>query len=810
MDSRIISHLGEALISDEKIALLELIKNSSDADSLNCNIEIDTHFQSQHGFGRIILEDNGNGMNPFIIENAFLRIASSFKIRQQKISPIYKRLALGSKGIGRLSLNQLGSYVEVETKLNTEIFDYVTNLKEYFGTDDITALIKENENKYFKFSINWLDFNNSIKLEDIDIEIQEYDSTNKLFCKKTHGTKITVYGLKGISFWEHKNTKKELEKDVLSFINPFLSEKFNFKVKIDLNKEIFRNDLYDKKRLKNISDVTTSFWYFSTEKRLKIHVKRNPQYIKFLIDKLLERMDIAEFELVNSNIDYQHFYDEFCEDNIEFLLNRDSMNKKIPEAKINVLFVNEDNEFLLPGDFEGKFYGFNRDSKNTVPKTEIKNLLDNISGVKMYRNNFRVFPYGEKDWLELGKKSQMQINNIYRPSNTTGYVYIDGDENLEKLKELTNREGLILDEYGKNFLFIMRDIIAHLAAEFDNNLRKNLNIPKSKRNASNVDDVLDLKTIRFIKKEDPFKKTTNSVNSVKKHFEERLNNLKIKITTEDDKKEINKLSTLVEENFSVIKSNLNEIATVKDKRVVQFELEQENLRKFYPVIGATIVAETLSHEIIRLSNNIKYSSLQIRGLIGKEPLKIQNDSIINNLNIIDSNTKFLSRYASLLDVNSYSKRRRYENEDLKNHVQTIFSESPLLNYKDEIIALKISGEGFQRKIVKEGFSIIIENLIINSVYWLEKMNIKNPTIYIEFNSEKQSIKFWDNGYGIHPNISETLFEPFSTNKPHGEGRGMGLFIVKELLKEINGDITLLKDLNAFNNKFILEIDFVEE
>ena len=48
IDSRIISHLGEALIDNEKIALLELIKNSSDADANNCYIEIDTLYKSQY------------------------------------------------------------------------------------------------------------------------------------------------------------------------------------------------------------------------------------------------------------------------------------------------------------------------------------------------------------------------------------------------------------------------------------------------------------------------------------------------------------------------------------------------------------------------------------------------------------------------------------------------------------------------------------------------------------------------------------------------------------------------------------------
>lgn len=93
IDSRIISHLGEALIDNEKIALLELIKNASDADANYCNIEIDTLYQSEHGQGRIIIEDDGNGMTPYIIENAFLKIATSFKSNHQKVSPKFKRQA---------------------------------------------------------------------------------------------------------------------------------------------------------------------------------------------------------------------------------------------------------------------------------------------------------------------------------------------------------------------------------------------------------------------------------------------------------------------------------------------------------------------------------------------------------------------------------------------------------------------------------------------------------------------------------------------------------------------------------------------
>ncbi|MCY8248117.1 hypothetical protein, partial [Bacillus inaquosorum] len=169
-------------------------------------------------------------------------------------------------------------------------------------------------------------------------------------------------------------------------------------------------------------------------------------------------MDQEEFECINENIDYGIYYNIYGNYSIDLPLTEVDITEKSPKSNIRYLFVGDRGEYLLPGDFEGKIYGFNRRSKNTAAKSEIKNILDNISGVKMYRNNFRIFPYGESDWLNFGKISQTQVSNIYTPNNTTGYVYIDGEENLEKLKEMTNREGLVQDSFGKNFLVIMQEI----------------------------------------------------------------------------------------------------------------------------------------------------------------------------------------------------------------------------------------------------------------------------------------------------------------------------------------------------------------
>ena len=165
IDSRIISHLGEALIDNEKIALLELIKNASDADANKCSITIDTLFESKYGRGRIIIEDDGSGMNPYILENAFLKIATSFKAEHQKISPKFGRQAQGNKGIGRLALNQLGRFVSVTTKVDPDIISYYPSELDgakAFGYMD-TEEFKNDVDNYYRIDIDWEEYSNSGK-----------------------------------------------------------------------------------------------------------------------------------------------------------------------------------------------------------------------------------------------------------------------------------------------------------------------------------------------------------------------------------------------------------------------------------------------------------------------------------------------------------------------------------------------------------------------------------------------------------------------------------------------------------------------
>lgn len=104
---------------------------------------------------------------------------------------------------------------------------------------------------------------------------------------------------------------------------------------------------------------------------------------------------------------------------------------------------------------------------------------------------------------------------------------------------------------------------------------------------------------------------------------------------------------------------------------------------------------------------------------------------------------------------------------------------------------------------------IIDNLISNSEYWLIKLKGNDPNCKpsITIKIESPWIYFYDNGYGISPAIENMLFEPFVTTKPKGEGRGLGLFIIQQLLDSSKCTIALEPFRNEHGRKYIFAINF---
>lgn len=112
VDANAILALGRNSIKDHTTAVVELIKNSYDADADKVELTIRSKATNS---GLVRIADNGHGMSDRDIENSWLRIGFSDKVVNRTTNRFGRRKT-GEKGIGRLSADRLGSVLEVRTK----------------------------------------------------------------------------------------------------------------------------------------------------------------------------------------------------------------------------------------------------------------------------------------------------------------------------------------------------------------------------------------------------------------------------------------------------------------------------------------------------------------------------------------------------------------------------------------------------------------------------------------------------------------------------------------------------------------------
>lgn len=119
IDAHVIRQLGDQLITDAEQALLELLKNSYDADARRVKVTVDPDVETSYGPGSIVVEDNGNGMDFDAIREGWLRVSFSLKRpvvgSAKRKTRDQQRTPLGDKGLGRLGTMRLGRVIKIET-----------------------------------------------------------------------------------------------------------------------------------------------------------------------------------------------------------------------------------------------------------------------------------------------------------------------------------------------------------------------------------------------------------------------------------------------------------------------------------------------------------------------------------------------------------------------------------------------------------------------------------------------------------------------------------------------------------------------
>lgn len=113
VDTHLFRELGELLVGRDSTALVELIKNSYDADAT----EVTVHGEEldRQDRGRIVVTDDGMGMTYRQFQDGFLRVASRLKEEGERRSTLFGRRFTGSKGIGRLAAHKLARRLEIES-----------------------------------------------------------------------------------------------------------------------------------------------------------------------------------------------------------------------------------------------------------------------------------------------------------------------------------------------------------------------------------------------------------------------------------------------------------------------------------------------------------------------------------------------------------------------------------------------------------------------------------------------------------------------------------------------------------------------
>lgn len=211
--ARLISILGEQLISDQAVGVTELVKNSYDADATHVTVELNLTRDSQEA--SVSITDNGTGMSIEEVESGWLSPAYDHKDRAKNDGMKTKlgRWPIGEKGVGRFAVHQIGERLELVTKAR--------------NLDEVS------------FSIDWNKFDDGDTLLS-DISIPVHVNEARVFGKNQSGTKIVISGLKGS--W-NKHLVSKISRSLRRLQSPFAIDKSQFKVILSCSQHMDLEDV---------------------------------------------------------------------------------------------------------------------------------------------------------------------------------------------------------------------------------------------------------------------------------------------------------------------------------------------------------------------------------------------------------------------------------------------------------------------------------------------------------------------------------------------------------------------------------------
>lgn len=708
--ARLLTMLGDQLIKNEQIALIELIKNAYDADADWVKMSFENFGNNLEVLAnsKIIIEDNGEGMSLKTIEKSWMNPATPnrfVKKGESKKTKKTKRIIQGEKGIGRFSILKLGKNILITTRPeNSDVeFEIDYDLSAY-DNDFLTENGEEKE----------------LFIDDLNIEVRtkkpaiivdkEINVDHQIFNRGNHGTRIEISNLKGE--WNKKkieNIYKDISKLESIFDKIFKKNKKNdFTVDVYVNGERYS---LEEDYIEKLSGL------FDTKAVFKISEgKFNPETKVFTFKEngIPKHLKIESPVFKKNWVYRQRFQDK---KNGEY---------RPPEC----------------GNFSFNFIIFDFD-KNAPAKY----LLDNNDRklikqhrIYLYRDGIRVFPYGdpEDDWLKIDTyRGTISAGQFFSNDQVVGWIEISKAGNPE-LKDKTNREGLI-DEGNatQDFTTLIQSFLSYFRLHQFKQYQEN-NKDKTKQDIFRTEEV------------------KRQYEELKKHFK-------------DNPTAINAIN------------NLYKTYSIERKYLTQRVEATEDLAS----VGLSV--EIASHDLmLMLSKGILGIDDLMKDCMGGSVTIDKVTKELQKLRGIFSFVETQMKDIQLLFRSSKQRRRNIRVDDILQKVVRIYKNT-------------LTKAGIKLEIEKIGSPLIAKctdavllqlfiNLFDNSIFWLSDINIKEKNIIVTLDGNNGKLIFSDNGPGINKDDTPYIFEPFYSAKE--EGRGLGLYIARQLLERIDYSIWL--------------------
>lgn len=770
--------IGKDLITDDFIAVFELVKNSYDAHATEVDVIFEDIYTEK---GKIIIKDNGKGMGYQDLLDKWLFVArsskkegdeeDSYKNFRDKIK--VKRAYAGAKGIGRFSCDRLGSELYLET-------------------------IKDEDNaKVEVLYTDWNRFEEDSNNEFVNVSVL-HETLEKSSYGIDQGTVLEISNLH--SEWDRKKFEN-LKNSLARLINPTTIQDDSFKIFLHVKDEI--------------------------EGDLKQKAKNRENFDKATLDESeVEYFKIINGEIMNPIFETLQLKTSYIESDVK----ENVITTILYEGGELVYKIEEENQFSNFKDIHYSIYFLNQSAKSTFTRRMGVQPVE-YGHIFVYKNGLRIYPYGERgeDPFKMDNRKAQGYSRFLGTREVLGYISINASNN--NLRETSSRgDGFIKTSsyfnLEKHFYETLKKLEKYTIdiTDWGNFLSDedyiNINETFIKNEGKRGERVFDVnenlsQLISSLSSSKTVKKFEVSPNILKildskseKSAQGTLKKLFEKIDSDNfDKDAIKKTIKNVEKKLSSLKLNKEEAEEeILQKRieneVLKTELNREIAEKLFDktVIGREkkdLLA--LQHQIIHSASNITWNLDSLIDAINDEKPKDELIDDIKDISLEVQRVVSASRFVTMAGFNTQAEKITKDIVLFINeYVNNVYIPADSFIHRKRPIKILTTKPSFKKEMKFRPFEItvILDNLFSNS----RKARATDVSLEWTKNKTHLLLRFKDNGNGIPEEVEDEIFKFRYSNT---EGSGIGLYHVKDILKKYNSTIELLPNLNGA--EFLIKI-----